>query len=63
VTLIDEVFGEYDFAERHEVRVGAPRAALDAATTVTPGELPLVRFLFALRSGPAFAVRGVACPA
>jgi hypothetical protein len=62
VTLIDELFGDYDFAERHEVRVASPRAALDAAKAVTPRELPLLRFLFALRSLPALVVRGRGLP-
>jgi hypothetical protein len=62
VTLIDELFGEYDFAERHEVRVASPRAALDAVKAVTPREMPLLRVLFALRSGPAVVVRGRGLP-
>ena len=62
MTLIDEYFGEYHFAERHEIQVDSLPAALRAAKEVTPGEMPAVRALFALRSLPALVVRGRGLP-
>jgi len=60
---LDELLPNYEFSERHRRRVRAtPAAALAAVTTVTPGEMPLVRFLFALRSGPALLTRGRGLP-
>jgi hypothetical protein len=60
---LDELLPNYEFSERHRRRVRAtPAAALAAAKTVTPGEMRLVRFLFALRSGPALLTRGRGLP-
>ncbi len=39
-----------------------PAAALAAVRTVTIGEIPLVRLLFAVRSGPAMLARGQGLP-
>lgn len=60
---LDEVLPEYDFVERHRVAVRSPAAALAGAKTATPGEMPLVRALFALRSVPALLTRGRGLPA
>lgn len=52
--LLDELMPEYQFAEAHSTRVGAPPArALRAVESVPLGEMPLVRLLFAIRSLPA----------
>lgn len=52
--LLDELMPEYQFAEAHSTRVGAPPAhALGAVESVPLGEMPLVRLLFAIRSLPA----------
>jgi hypothetical protein len=60
---LDELLPHYEFAERHATRVDAsPAAALTAAKQATPGEMPLVRTLFALRSGPALLARGRGLP-
>jgi hypothetical protein len=62
--LIDEFMPEWDFNEVHRTRVAAPPAgALAAAKEATPGEMPLVRALFALRSVPALVTRGRGLPA
>lgn len=51
---LDELLPEYDFAEVHSTRVeAAAAAAIAAAKAATPREMPLVRFLFALRGIPA----------
>ena len=64
MALIDEFLPEYEVSERHSTIVAAaPPDALAAARTVTPGELPLVRALFALRSLPALVVRRGGLPA
>ena len=56
---LDELLPHYDFVEAHTRRVGAsPAAALAAARAATPGEMPLVVFLYALRSVPALLARG-----
>ena len=61
---LDELLPDYDFGERHFRRVGvAPATALAAVASATPGEMPLLRFLFALRSGPALLTRGRGLPA
>src|SRR5437763_542191 len=60
---LDELLPDYDFSERHSRAVdAAPAAALAAVKTVTPSEMPLVRVLFAVRSGPAFVTRGRGLP-
>lgn len=56
--LLDELLPEYEFYERHRIVVDAsPDRALEAVKQATPGEMPLVRLLFAIRSLPA-RVRG-----
>jgi hypothetical protein len=62
LTLLSELLPEYDFAERHTVAVPDVRLALAAAKDATPGEMPLVRMLFALRSAPALVTRGRGLP-
>jgi hypothetical protein len=60
---LDELLPEYEFAERHTTRVhAAPAAVLAAVKAATPGEMPFVRGLFALRSGPALLTRGRGLP-
>jgi hypothetical protein len=60
---LDELLPHYDFEEAHTRRVGAsPAAALAAARAATPGEMPLVVFLYALRSVPALLARGRGLP-
>lgn len=52
--LLDELMPRYEFGGVHRVRVSAPPdRALEALRQVTPGEMPLVRLLFAIRSLPA----------
>lgn len=52
--LLDEIMPEYEFGEVHSIRLSAsPEAALAAFKEVTPGEMPLVRLLFTIRSLPA----------
>jgi len=52
--LLDELIPQYDFNEVHSVRLSAsPERALEAVKRVTPGEMPLVRLLFTVRSLPA----------
>lgn len=54
VMLLDELMPEYQFNERHQVLVHAPpERVLEAARLATPGEMPLVRLLFGIRSLPA----------
>ena len=61
--LIDELFGEYDFAEHHRIPVDAsPAEALAAVRAVTLREMPLAQVLFVLRSLPALLVRGRGLP-
>jgi hypothetical protein len=62
LTLLSELLPEYDFAEVHRVRVADPARALAGAMEATPREMPLVRMLFALRSGPAQLKRGRGLP-
>ena len=51
--LLDELMPRYEFGGVHRVRVSAPPdRALEALRRVTPGEMPLVRLLFAVRSLP-----------
>jgi hypothetical protein len=60
---LDELLPDYEFAERHRTRVTAnPATALAAVKAATPGEMPFVRGLFALRSGPALLTRGRGLP-
>ncbi|HJQ28822.1 MAG TPA: hypothetical protein VJ827_05750 [Rubrobacter sp.] len=45
---------EWRLGERHKISVDAtPEQALESVARVTPGEMPLVRLLFAVRSVPA----------
>lgn len=60
MTLIDEFLADFDFNEVHRTRAGP--GAVAAAKAATPGEMPLVRLLFALRSGPALLMRGRGLP-
>ncbi len=56
--LLDSVMPEYEFGERHHIPVGVtPARALEAAELATPGEMPIVRLLFEIRSLPARLVR------
>ena len=46
--LLDQIMPEYEFNERHERLLSAPaERALEAVKQATPGEMPLVRLLFA----------------
>ena len=57
--LLERVLPEYDFRERHGRFVAAPPADVERAVReTTPGETPLLRALFALRSLPALVTRG-----
>ena len=52
--LLDDLMPTYELNEVHRVRIAAPPGAVYAALKeVTPGEMPLVRVLFGLRSVPA----------
>ena len=63
VALVDDFLPDYDFHEVHRRQIAAPpAAALAGAKAATPGEMPLLRVLFALRSGPALLVRGRGLP-
>lgn len=62
MSLIDEFLPEFDFNEVHRARVPSTAGAVAAAKDATPGEMPLVRLLFALRSGPALLTRGRGLP-
>lgn len=62
MTLLSELLPEYNFAERHQVTVSDPARGVAAAKEATPGEMPLVRALFALRSAPALVTRGRGLP-
>jgi hypothetical protein len=51
--LLDELMPRYEFDGVHRVRVSTPPdRALEALRRETPGEMPLVRLLFAARSLP-----------
>jgi hypothetical protein len=53
VTLLDEALPEYDFRERHACHIDAPSERVDEAVrAVTIRDVPLARFLFALRAAP-----------
>lgn len=63
VVLLDELMPRYEFEEVHSIRLSAPpERALDAVKQATPGEMPLVRLLFAIRSLPAIFSRGSGLP-
>jgi len=52
--LLDELMPEHEFNEVHSIRTSVPPdRALEAVKRVTPGEMPLVRLLFTVRSLPA----------
>jgi len=56
---LGELLPNFDVEIVHTRRVGAsPAAALEAARAATPGEMPLVRLLYALREAPALLTRG-----
>ncbi len=60
---LDKLMPEYQFNERHRTLIHAPSEhALDGVKRATPGEMPLVRLLFAVRSLPAILAgrRGLA---
>ncbi|MGI9049901.1 MAG: hypothetical protein ACR2GU_11105 [Rubrobacteraceae bacterium] len=53
-SLLDGLMSEWQFGEIHSISINAaPERALEAVKRVTPSEMPLVRFLFAVRSLPA----------
>ena len=55
---LDELLPDYEFEEAHTRRVKAsPAAALAGARDATLGEMPVVVFLYALRSAPALLAR------
>jgi hypothetical protein len=59
LSRLDGLLSDFDVEETHVRRVGAsPSAALAAVRTATPGEMPVVPFLYALRSAPALLRRG-----
>ena len=63
MSRLDEFLPEYEFVERHSVPLAVPAdEAVAAAKAVTPGDMWLVRTLFALRSGPALVRRGGGLP-
>jgi hypothetical protein len=60
---LDELLPNFDVEIIHTRRVGAsPAGAVAAARAATPGEMPLVRFLYALRSAPAVLTRARRLP-
>lgn len=55
---LDGLLPHFDLDQIHTLRVAAtPAAALVAVRAATPGEMPLVRLLYALRSAPALLTR------
>jgi hypothetical protein len=61
--LLDEIMPEFQFDEVHRVRVDAlPGRTLEAVRQATPGEMPLVRLLFRIRSLPAILTKGRGLP-
>jgi hypothetical protein len=55
---LDELLPHFDVDQVHTRRVAAtPAAALAAVWAATPGEMPLVRLLYAVRSAPALLTR------
>ena len=60
---LDELLPHFDSGDAHARRVGAsPSAALAAVQAATPEEMPLVRLLYAVRSGPALLRGGHGLP-
>jgi hypothetical protein len=60
---LDELLPRYDFNEVHARVIAAPPdRVFEAVKTVTLGEMPLVRLLFAIRSLPARLARGRGLP-
>lgn len=58
VVLLDRLMPRHEFGEAHGVAVDAPPGrVLEAVELTTPGEMPLVRLLFAVRSLPATLAR------
>jgi hypothetical protein len=56
--LLDKLMPRHEFGEVHGIAVDAPPGrALEAAEQATPGELPFVRLLLAVRSLPAILAR------
>lgn len=52
--LLDRLMPEYDFHAFHQARLSASlERTLDAVVRASPGEMPLVRPLFGIRSLPA----------
>ena len=61
---LDDFLPVWDARERHSCPVAAPpERVYEAVRAVTPGEVPLVRLLFALRSLPARLGGGGSLPA
>lgn len=53
MTILDQALREYDFRERHACHIDAPPARVDEAVReVTIRDMPLARWLFALRAAP-----------
>ena len=62
-SLLDELLPRFDFAEFHYRDVSAPpERVYEAVTAVTLAEMPVVRFLFAVRSLPAFVAGKTGLP-
>jgi hypothetical protein len=61
---LDELLPSYDFSRVHRTPLAVPPSeALATVKAVTPGEMPLMRVLFALRSLPALVTRRRGLPA
>ncbi|MDP8953077.1 MAG: hypothetical protein M3N18_12745 [Actinomycetota bacterium] len=55
-TLMDGLMPEYQFDETHRIWLPtSPDRALEAIKRATPGEMPLARLLFGIRSLPAIS--------
>lgn len=55
---LEEALPVYDFSERHAITIAASEERVDQALrAATPGEMPLLRALFGLRSLPARVAR------
>lgn len=60
--LLDGIMPEFQFGEAYRVSVDAlPGRTLEAIKQTTPGEMPLVRLLFQLRSLPALFREEAVC--